>query len=127
MSGHPLRRCSQPSHHHSGMEASRNEADQALELELVLVEVWEGLVWVEEWELAVWVAQEWAPVVVEDPPWANHTFLPCTSFPFHIASPDCISSRTGGKVCHIAHVHCGYQQGNLQDIQHQKRHIEFHK
>jgi hypothetical protein len=120
MSGHPLHQCSLPSRHRSGMEAFHNEADQALELELVLVEVWEGLVWVQEWELAVWVAQELAPVVEEDPPWANHTYRPCTSFPFHIANQDCISSRTAGKECHIAPVHHGYQRGSLKDTRHQR-------
>lgn len=109
------------------MEASHNEADLALGLELVEVGVSEGLVLGEGWESVGWVALVLVLVEVEDLQMANHTCHPCTSFHYHIADQDCISSHIGGKECRIVHAHCVYQQGNRLDIQHRKMHTSFHK
>lgn len=113
MSGHQLPQCWQQSHHHSGKEASRSEADLAQGLELVLVEVLgapeleEALVLEELAALALVLA------VVEDPQLANRTCLPCTSVPCRIAGPNCTSFRTGDRECHTEHVLLWLRLGNL--------------
>jgi hypothetical protein len=81
----------------------------------------------EVWVLEEMVARVSVLVAVEDPQMANHTCLPCTSFPFHIAAQDCTSSRTGDKECHTVRFLHVFQSGNLLGTQHLTQHTWLHR
>lgn len=127
MSDHQLHQCSLPFHRHSGTEAFRNEVDLAQELGLVQVEELAELALAAVWEWEDLVGLVWVLEEEEDPQKAKHTFLPCTSFPFHIANQGCTSSHTGGRECHTEHDLHVFLPGSLLGTPHRKSYRLFHK